>query len=137
MNCKHCKGFVAERFGEQQCLNCGRSTEVPKPPVLFSITYRGNSWQGDAPRYKDYDLERPADKESLVKALKICVGAGLKVSDLTAGKSGLDKGKCRICNRSIFATSVGAAVAHPPSSSLSKNIWRALEQQLQREAKRN
>ena len=133
MNCKHCKGYVAERYGERQCLNCGRSPEVSNPPILFSITYRGNNWQGKSPRYKDYDLERPADRESLVKALKICVGVGLKVSDLTANNSSIDKGKCRICNRSVFATGIGGAVKHAPSPLLSKEIRRVLKLSLGKE----
>ena len=131
--CKFCQGFIMERYGEYQCVNCSREIDAPaNSPVLFTISYKSHGFQNGI-RYRDYDLERPNDKTSLAKVLDSCIGAGLQGVEINSRSFGLrsaiDKGSCRICGHQTFTDKRGRIVKHTPAEGLTKEIKAALELQ--------
>lgn len=132
--CKFCNGFIVDRYGERQCINCSRADgDSAKPPVLFTISYKSHGFQNGV-RYRDYDLERPNDKTSLAKVLDSCIGAGLQGLELNSRSFGskttsIDKGTCRICGYLTFTDKRGRIVTHKPTKELAKAIQDALELQ--------
>ena len=119
---------------EVKCINCGRLTSSSSPHLpLFTITYR-NQGGDKGTTYKHYDLEVASNAKALERCLDFCIGSGFTGSTLTAkyfgtkGKgSSIDKGVCRICNKTDFVTKEGRMVTHKPIDPLASEIRGALE----------
>jgi hypothetical protein len=132
--CKFCKGYVTTIDDEVKCVNCGRTVDSISPHLaLFTITYR-NQGGDKGTTYKHYDLEVASNAKALERCLDFCIGSGFTGSTLTAkyfgtkGKgSSIDKGVCRICNKTDFVTKEGRMVTHKPIDPLASEIRGALE----------